>query len=852
MNDKFIKVFIFLNITISFLCPSDPALFAQNCLQLPEPGRRIALSPEFDPPIFKGIKIHPDNPLRLEFILNNAGRNPAEIKDIAKLIKYFLASLTIPEDDLWVNLSPYEQNRIIPPAFGRTEMGRDLLIEDYMLKQITASLIYPEGETGKKFWKKVYAEAAKRFGTTDIAVNTFNKVWIVPDKAVVYENAKAGTAYVVESTLKVMLEEDYLSQAKHGDVGVLQNGDCPVNIVSQGTVPILRGSNIHMLGSQMIREIVIPELTKEVNTGANFAKLRQVYNSLILATWYKKKIKDSILTAVYANQNKIQGITITTPGVVMVIYHRYLQAFKKGVYNYIKEEPDPVTLQAVPRKYFSGGFALKVDAAMRTVEDFKPGDFRPDDYVHDQLITAELRRAEAQTKGERKKIRATVRWLTEETKGMIEYHIMPQYGGVKDAWKAFVRRNDLDPSIGFVPSLERKTWKPLMNALGTAISLGREDQYQRKYMGFNTGWFKAMRKKIAEDLVTHGYVIHPIISLMSSVLISGTHKSHDERVDAVRQALRDVQTIHLLNDAYDPSKPLKIFVRGLLEGSTSSFGGMFEAMKDKYNIGVFEYNEFADILTTSQRFDEQLALFLSRHGLLTAHGLKAPYHVIAFSNGTTVFRLAFLQTHQTRKYQGLFYDEIAPPLGGSAKADQLRYYFVRNVVVPSTIFLHKRVAYSQNPHGKIQKMIVADNARFRAALGGYHLYLVENDHHNPGKYSSPALRKQFEELKKDVNITILSGIEHNEAPKQRQVMEGVEAGYLKMVNAAMTGRDGGIDLRPVKVMAFDKASAAIQVKMDPAQLALWQSSQGVDFDIINIRPLGDLQNFLGVKHQGPV
>src|SRR5476649_930748 len=94
-------------------------------------------------------------------------------------------------------------------------MGRDLLAEDYMLKQITASLIYPEDAIGKKFWKRVYEEATKKFGTTNIPVNTFNKVWIVPEKAVVYENAKAGTAYVVESRLKVMLEQDYLSLQKH-------------------------------------------------------------------------------------------------------------------------------------------------------------------------------------------------------------------------------------------------------------------------------------------------------------------------------------------------------------------------------------------------------------------------------------------------------------------------------------------------------------------------------------------------------------------------------------------------------------------------------------------------------------
>src|SRR5208337_4154231 len=56
------------------------------------------------------------------------------------------------------------------------------------------------------------------------------------------------------------------------------------------------------------REIVIPELTKEVNEDKNFARLRQVYNSLILATWYKKKIKDSILEQVYEDKKKVAGV----------------------------------------------------------------------------------------------------------------------------------------------------------------------------------------------------------------------------------------------------------------------------------------------------------------------------------------------------------------------------------------------------------------------------------------------------------------------------------------------------------------------------------------------------------------
>ncbi|MBI3315339.1 MAG: hypothetical protein HYZ86_05325 [Candidatus Omnitrophica bacterium] len=163
---------------------------------MPKPGIRVSLSPAFNPPILKGLKVHPDNPFRFDFILDtgDAGaRHAVPLREEStKLIKYFLASLTVPERDLWVNLSPYEKDRIVPESFGMTEMGRDLLAQDYLLKQITASLIYPEDDLGKTFWNRVYQEANKRFGTTNIPVNTFNKVWIVPEKAVVYENAKAG------------------------------------------------------------------------------------------------------------------------------------------------------------------------------------------------------------------------------------------------------------------------------------------------------------------------------------------------------------------------------------------------------------------------------------------------------------------------------------------------------------------------------------------------------------------------------------------------------------------------------------------------------------------------------------
>jgi CheY-like chemotaxis protein len=316
-----------------------PVTQAQE-FRLPAPGAMVHLSPEFTPAHLQGITIHPDNALQFDFLIYKGDQDlegNQKKEEYKKLVKYFLASLTIPDEDQWVNLSPYEKDRIIKDDFGKTEMGRDLLAQDYMLKQITSSLIYPEDGLGKKFWNKVYERAWREYHTTDIPVNTFNKVWIVPDQAVVYESG--NTAYILKSHLKVMLEEDYLALSKHQGQSNTPN-----------TVPVT-----HSIGSQVIRAIILPELEKEVNEGKNFANLRQMYSGMILATWYKKALKESLLGKVYADKAKVKGID-QNPKTNEEIYQRYLKAFKKGAFNYIKEDVDKYTNEVIPRKYFSGGF----------------------------------------------------------------------------------------------------------------------------------------------------------------------------------------------------------------------------------------------------------------------------------------------------------------------------------------------------------------------------------------------------------------------------------------------------------------------------------------------------------------
>lgn len=313
---------------------------AQEASDLPHPGTFVSLSPRYTPVIIAGITLHPENPLQFDFIVDVGDdhlQGEELKKESQKLISYFMAALTVPENEMWVNLSPYEKDRIMAEGLGKTVLGRDMLAQDYLLKQLTASMMSPESDWGSKFWERIYSKVQEKFGTVDIPTDAFNKIWIVPEKASIYINDK--NVFVADSHLQVMLEEDYLALEHHDNA---LDGSAGKMSLSQEAKAIFR-------------EILLPEIEREVNEGKNFSSLRQMYHSMILAAWFKKSFRDSLLGKVYVDQNKVQGVATADKDMKQKIYDQYIAAFKKGVYDFIKEEYDAQTQQVIPRKYFSGG-----------------------------------------------------------------------------------------------------------------------------------------------------------------------------------------------------------------------------------------------------------------------------------------------------------------------------------------------------------------------------------------------------------------------------------------------------------------------------------------------------------------
>jgi hypothetical protein len=132
-----------------------------------------------------------------------------------------------------------------------------------------------------------------------------------------------------------------------------------------------------------MRNIIVPLIEKEVNTGKHFAQLRQLYSAIIMAGWFKRKLKDTVLNQIYFNQKKIKGADGNDPVLKEKIYNEYVKAFNHGVYNYVKKESvgaNPAgagqanyspAKKIVKRQYFSGGACLT--AAAQTKDDVVPG-----------------------------------------------------------------------------------------------------------------------------------------------------------------------------------------------------------------------------------------------------------------------------------------------------------------------------------------------------------------------------------------------------------------------------------------------------------------------------------------------
>ncbi len=251
-----------------------------------------------------------------------------------ELLKYFFIGVSLSDDNFWVNLRPDSEDNIISGLLARTDVGKILLGADLKLKKDTARLTSPQTPNGKLYWDKLYKKAAELFGTENVSIPTLTRPWIVPGEIIIRESE--NSAYIYKANLRVMLEQDHLK-----DSAVYSFNDP-------------RQKELNEYSSRLIRELIIPQLTKEVNNSRSYAKLRQVYYSLILARWFKSRFYGKGGTySSYINSQNLADLTSTQSWSKTEYFKQYQDSFNKGEYN-LKTPVSTLTGASI-RSYFSGG-----------------------------------------------------------------------------------------------------------------------------------------------------------------------------------------------------------------------------------------------------------------------------------------------------------------------------------------------------------------------------------------------------------------------------------------------------------------------------------------------------------------
>lgn len=261
------------------------------------------------------------------------------------LLEYFNIGIALPDSSFWVNLRPDSPDDMIDPELEKTDLGKVLLAADLQLKKDCARYTSPRTREGRAYWDKLYKKAEELYGSSTVDIPALSRPWIVPAEIIVRE--AQGAAYIYKATLKVLLEEDYLK----GSAGYSFSDE--------------RAQKLNEYAAGLMREGIVPRLTKEVNSSRSYAALRQAYYSLILAQWFKRKYAGSrVPYATRINSSDLSRLTSKSPWNKTEYFDAYKRSFTDGEYNE-RQTVQGAFGQSV-RTYVSGGikFGAEIGAAM--------------------------------------------------------------------------------------------------------------------------------------------------------------------------------------------------------------------------------------------------------------------------------------------------------------------------------------------------------------------------------------------------------------------------------------------------------------------------------------------------------
>lgn len=269
-----------------------------------------------------------------------------DIEDATELsLNSFFISLTIPNDKFWVNLNPWEADRIIEKDLEETDVGRIMLEADLQMKKDFCKYKNPcESEIGEEYWKLLDEKGEELIkecmnnhpgeikDINNVQFAPVTRHWIVPDRVEAYETD--NEIYIVNATLNIHSEPVY--------------EDSTYEIVNQDAFFVSRACKEDLseavkeygrYAKELEEEMILALVVHEVNHGKNYSDLRCVYNSLALAQWYKDKYRysPSVFTD-FIDSKDLTGLESKSTWSAENIWSDYVKSFEEGEFHCWKNE----------------------------------------------------------------------------------------------------------------------------------------------------------------------------------------------------------------------------------------------------------------------------------------------------------------------------------------------------------------------------------------------------------------------------------------------------------------------------------------------------------------------------------
>ena len=213
--------------------------------------------------------------------------------------------LVLSPDEFWVNLNPSEPDRIIDSQLGETNAGRELLDADFQLKRSSATLMNPNTKPGARYWRDLAGSSS--------SVCYGSRMWIVPGQVQVREDG--GSLYILSARLAVKAVPDHVADMP---------ADCHYNAQTDAR------------GQRLDQTMIVPLITKMVNTAPEYAPIRRAFMARIVAQWIRDRYASGQRTSFDSliDSGNIGPAQLQDGWQPQQVFNAYVKSLKDGEFTY--------------------------------------------------------------------------------------------------------------------------------------------------------------------------------------------------------------------------------------------------------------------------------------------------------------------------------------------------------------------------------------------------------------------------------------------------------------------------------------------------------------------------------------